>query len=175
MELLNPLNISPFFTVTDNSARKKEKEKTGIRAKKEFDAVLRTRTAAESVPEENAVFTPEAASTKLDTVLFDEKLTELIDAVYACGDALKKRPFTDTFLAYKQSLSRFMRFVVDNSYEVEVRERRKGKKRRISVTVQIINAKLDELATGILYNQIDQLKILAKVEQINGILIDFMS
>lgn len=68
-----------------------------------------------------------------------------------------------------------MRFVVDNSYEVEVRERRKGKKRRISVTVQIINAKLDELATGILYNQIDQLKILAKVEQINGILIDFMS
>ena len=68
-----------------------------------------------------------------------------------------------------------MRFVVDNSYEVEVRERRKGKKRRILVTVQIINAKLDELATGILYNQIDQLKILAKVEQINGILIDFMS
>ena len=68
-----------------------------------------------------------------------------------------------------------MHFVVQNAYELEVRERRKGTKRQQLVTVQTINAKLDELAADILYNQADQLKILAKIEEINGLLVDFLS
>ena len=62
--------------------------------------------------------------------VFDEQLTELVDAVYAAGDELKKNPFTDTFIIYKKRLSRFMQFVVQNAYELEVRERRKGTKRQ---------------------------------------------
>ena len=182
MAAVDPMHISPFFNVPDAQPRKKVKdERTSARNKSagsvfgtllketEKEAALETEFETESEVRENQnVRGKEGLS-------FDERLTELVDAVYAAGDELKKNPFTDTFIRYKKQLSRFMHFVVQNAYELEVRERRKGTKRQQLVTVQTINAKLDELAADILYNQADQLKILAKIEEINGLLVDFLS
>ncbi len=182
MAAVDPMHISPFFNVPDALPRKKVKdERTSAKGKNagsvfgtllketEKEAALETEFETESEVRENQnVRGKEGLS-------FDEQLTELVDAVYAAGDELKKNPFTDTFIRYKKQLSRFMHFVVQNAYELEVRERRKGTKRQQLVTVQTINAKLDELAADILYNQADQLKILAKIEEINGLLVDFLS
>lgn len=172
MAAVDPLQTS-FFNPADTLTRKKDKDKKIPAVKKSFAEVLKG--AAEDETSEQIVFAGKNIPDNFDNLSFDEKLTALVDGVYAAGDELKKKPFTDNFIAYKQNLSRFMRFVVDNSYELEIREQRKGKKRRQLITVQTINAKLDELAAGILYNQADQLKILAKIDEINGILVDFLS
>lgn len=95
--------------------------------------------------------------------------------MYTAGDALKKNPYTEDFLTYKTALSHFIRFVVQNSYDIELHERRKGKKKQIVMNVQVINKKLDDLAADILYNQADQLKILAKIDEINGIVVNLLS
>lgn len=173
MAAVDPLQSS-FFNPADTLTRKKDKDKKIPAVKKSFADVLKE--AAEDEPAEQQVLsTNNMLPDNFESLPFDDKLTALVDGVYAAGDELKKKPFTDTFIVYKQSLSRFMRFVVDNSYELEIREQRKGKKRRQLITVQIINTKLDELAAGILYNQADQLKILAKIDEIHGILVDFLS
>ncbi|WP_428770702.1 YaaR family protein [Treponema sp. HNW] len=169
---IDPLQSS-FFNPGENLTHKKDRDKEKLRVQKSFADVLK-RTSEDSAAEQQ-VLSAHMMPDNFDALSFDDKLTALVDGVYAAGDELKKKPFTDSFIAYKQSLSRFMRFVVDNSYELEIREQRKGKKRRQLITVQTINAKLDELAADILYNQADQLKILAKIDEIHGVLVDFLS
>ena len=180
MAAVDPMHISPFFAVPDAQPRKKVKDERTSAQNKSTGSVFGTllketeKEAAIEAEFETEVRENQNVREKAD-LSFDEQLTELVDAVYAAGDELKKNPFTDTFIRYKKQLSRFMHFVVQNAYELEVRERRKGTKRQQLVTVQTINAKLDELAADILYNQADQLKILAKIEEINGLLVDFLS
>lgn len=180
MAAVDPMHISPFFAVPDAQPRKKVKdERTSAQNKSTgsvFGTLLKETEKEAAIEAEFETEVRENQNVREKAGLsFDEQLTELVDAVYAAGDELKKNPFTDTFIIYKKRLSRFMQFVVQNAYELEVRERRKGTKRQQLVTVQTINAKLDELAADILYNQADQLKILAKVEEINGLLVDFLS
>ena len=169
---IDPLQSS-FFNPGENLTHKKDKDKEKLRVKKNFADVLKH--TSEDSSADRQVLSASMLPDNFGGLSFDDKLTALVDGVYAAGDELKKKPFTDSFIAYKQSLSRFMRFVIDNSYELEIREQRKGKKRRQLITVQTINAKLDELAADILYNQADQLKILAKIDEIHGILVDFLS
>ena len=180
MAAVDPMHISPFFAVPDAQPRKKVKdERTSAQNKSTgsvFGTLLKETEKEAAIEAEFETEVRENQNVREKAGLsFDEQLTELVDAVYAAGDELKKNPFTDTFIIYKKRLSRFMQFVVQNAYELEVRERRKGTKRQQLVTVQTINAKLDELAADILYNQADQLKILAKIEEINGLLVDFLS
>lgn len=180
MAAVDPMHISPFFAVPDAQPRKKVKdERTSAQNKSTgsvFGTLLKETEKEAAIEAEFETEVRENQNVREKAGLsFDEQLTELVDAVYAAGDELKKNPFTDTFIIYKKRLSRFMQFVVQNAYELEVRVRRKGTKRQQLVTVQTINAKLDELAADILYNQADQLKILAKVEEINGLVVDFLS
>ncbi|MGI5173279.1 YaaR family protein [Treponema sp. OMZ 840] len=176
MAAVDPLNISPFFSVSDGLQRKKKKEEKITREKSDFTEILAHTEKIQEAQTESEIGNLKIAGAKIPSnASFDDVLTELVDDVYTAGDALKKNPFTDTFIVYKQKLSRFMQFVIQNAYEMEVRERRKGKKRQQLITIQTINAKLDSLAADILYNQADQLKILAKIEEINGLLVDFLS
>lgn len=176
MSAIDPLQSS-FFNPGHTLTRKKDKDKDKPGIKRSFADILRSssRDVLQSPDFDRPLFAAGSVPDNFDGLSFDDKLTALVDNVYAAGDELKKNPFTDNFIVYKQNLSRFMRFVIDNSYELEIREQRRGKKRRQLITVQILNTKLDELAAGILYNQIDQLKILAKIDEINGILVDFLS
>ena len=58
----------------------------------------------------------------LANLSFDEAMQVLIDSVYEAGDILKKKPYADSFVIYKKAIGEFLRFVVDESYEVEDQE-----------------------------------------------------
>jgi uncharacterized protein YaaR (DUF327 family) len=47
-------------------------------------------------------------------------------------------------------------------------------KRKKFTQVEIIDQKLEQLAAGILSNQKDQLGLLGKIEEINGLLVDLL-
>ena len=88
-----------------------------------------------------------------------------------------------------------IRFVVVNNYEVNIRQKktRPGKagqpsrlfvfsdytvptqKKNPRYSIEIINKKLDALARETLSNQASNLKILAQVDEIKGLIVDLMS
>ena len=169
------ININQYVTAAQFNAGKtsgNRNEKTaktgGIR--KKFSEILHK---SETEIEVDSYLPAEIAG--MD---FEEALSFLLDKVTMAGDNLKNNPFTDAFADYRKKISQFMRFVVKNCYDVEeslgtpsVRVPRPKKK----YLVKVIDDKLDQLAREILENHVDQLKMLAKVDEINGLLVDMLS
>ncbi len=169
---LDPLGLAPAFSQAGEIAKKKEQKSTTTKLKsKSFASVLQTSQEQQEVlSSENTDFLSE-----IEGKSFDDTLQYLVDSVYSAGDRLKKNPYTDEFKNYRKTLSHFLEFVVKNTYEIETHQRKRGKKRVVYTLVNVVNEKLDKLANGILFNQTDQLNILARVEEINGLLVDFFS
>jgi uncharacterized protein YaaR (DUF327 family) len=105
----------------------------------------------------------------------DEVIKELLDAVHSAGDDLKNRPLPQEILQYKHAVRNFLQFVVKNSYIVEKQYIGVNvRKRKEKTLVQVVDQKLEQLAAGILAGQTAQLEILARLEEITGILIDLL-
>jgi len=103
-------------------------------------------------------------------------IQELLDGIFASGDALKKSPTMDTIKEYRQKVKDFVKYVVQNSVRVE--ETTSGAnilKRKRFTLIRVIDERLDALAAQVLSGQKDQLSILAQIDQINGMLVDLVS
>jgi uncharacterized protein YaaR (DUF327 family) len=115
-------------------------------------------------------------------------VTMLLDDVHSAGDALKNRPFPDEIKQYKAAVRNFMRFVLGNAYSVEVKEgiankykpqfaNKKGSVRDnklVFTNIEVIDRKLENLANEIMSAQIAQIKLLSRIEEINGLLINLL-
>lgn len=119
----------------------------------------------------------------------EETVTMLMDEVHSTGSALQERPCADEIVRYKQAVRNFMYYVVENGFTIE---HEKGLPRYMQpgftgnrgtdlanekkpyTKIHIIDKKLDNLAAGILAGQLDHLKIIAGLEEINGLLIDLL-
>ncbi len=103
-------------------------------------------------------------------------LEELLDGVFGAGDALKAAPTVDTIREYRSRVRAFLAYVVERVLAVE--ETTSGvniMKRKRFTLVKVIDAKLEELAASVLAMQKEQLGILARVDEINGLLVDLVS
>ena len=124
-----------------------------------------------------------------DLPVSEETAVQLMDEVHLAGSALLDRPLPDEILRYKQSVRNFMHYIVKNGFTVETeaglprfmlpgftgqRGTDEALERRKYNKVQVIDKKLEDMAAGILAGQRDQLKILAGLEEINGLLIDLL-
>ena len=111
----------------------------------------------------------------------DEKEQFLLDCVRSCGDNLKRRPLPQEMLEFKKAVRNFLHYVVENSYEIrpEVTQKKiiiRGEKRtekKYYQQVRVVDQKLEELASGILLKQINELDLKSKLEEITGLLVDF--
>jgi uncharacterized protein YaaR (DUF327 family) len=168
---------SPYFatiagqaTVQSGAAKasgNKKKEKTGIRS---FAQLVSSEAVASETVDTSAI--PE----RLIGLAPEKILEALLDDVHSSGDRLKGSQLPDNIVAYKNAVRSFMKYIVASSYTVI--ERTSGGnilKRKKFTQVQIIDEKLEQLAAGILSNQKDQLGLLGKIEEINGLLVDLMS
>ncbi len=103
-------------------------------------------------------------------------LEELLDEVSAMGEKLAENPTIDNIKEYKKRVGDFINYIVNKAVILE--ERVSGLdilKRKRFTLVKIIDRKLEQLAAEVLRNQRDQLMILEKVEEINGMLVDLLS
>jgi uncharacterized protein YaaR (DUF327 family) len=116
----------------------------------------------------------------------EETLNQLLSDVRSSGDALRDRPFPQEILTYKKAVRDFMRYVVDNGYQVgkslgvPSSERpnykgTRGTQERVHVAIQVVDHKLEELAAMLLTHQHSQLELLSRLEEIRGILVDLVS
>ena len=100
-------------------------------------------------------------------------LEDLLDGVTAAGDRLKRSQTTEDIRAYRLAVKSFLRFIVDHVLDVE--EHVSGinvLKRKKFTLVRVIDQKLENLANAVLLGQSDQLDILRRLEEINGLLVD---
>lgn len=123
-------------------------------------------------------FSIEGMPPEIAKMNFDEALSFLMDQVTMAGDELKKNPYGDTFPKYRQKVAQFFRFVEKRAYnvqEVEVRRTARNLNPKKKYIIKVVDDKLDQLARDILYNQADQLTLLSKVNEINGLIVDLIS
>ncbi len=99
----------------------------------------------------------------------------LVDEVVRAGDRLREHVDNASLEAYKLAVHRFLSAVVRRGLDVE--ERTSGtnifKRKRFAVLTEI-DRKLSSLAAAVLSGQRRQLDILARIEEINGLIVDLV-
>jgi uncharacterized protein YaaR (DUF327 family) len=104
----------------------------------------------------------------------EEALQELLDDVHSAGDALRLRPLAEEIRRYKQAVRHFLRYVVTNNYSVKTESYLYNHEKRRKVQIEVADRKLEQLAAGILSGQFGQIEILARLDEITGILVDLL-
>jgi uncharacterized protein YaaR (DUF327 family) len=172
---------SPLYSGVKAEAKKAGK-KPGLRENRnlKFSEVL----------EESAANSPEALESFKDIAPSEEVVQKLLDAVRSAGDDLRQHPIPGEILKYKKAVRNFIHYVVENGYTVEKQNgipnaQKPGYKgslwdpaaKRATAyhIVRVVDRKLEQLAAGILSGQTTQLELVAKMEEITGLLVDLMS
>ncbi|MDR1637454.1 MAG: DUF327 family protein [Treponema sp.] len=114
---------------------------------------------------------------------------KLLDDARSAGDDLRNRPFPQEILRYKKAVRDFIHYVVENSLVMEEqigipKGRRPGyrgrrgspdsQERTVRHVIQVVDRKLEEMAARLLSEQLSQLELLARLEEINGLLVDLL-
>jgi uncharacterized protein YaaR (DUF327 family) len=102
----------------------------------------------------------------------EEALTQLMDAVHSAGSDLIDRPYHEEILRYKKAVRDFINYIVENAFDVQRSQTRRGGKIKTHVQVQVIDSRLEELAAAILSGQTNQLERMSKLDEIKGLLVD---
>ncbi|MDR2543479.1 MAG: DUF327 family protein [Treponema sp.] len=119
----------------------------------------------------------------------DDSINLLMDDVRDAGDVLINRPLPQEILRYKQAVRNFINYIVKNNYSLEYEEGIQNKykpgfkgrrntpaaeKSKGYTKIQIIDKKLEDLAAMLLANQVRQLELVSRLEEIKGLLIDLL-
>ncbi|AEJ62163.1 protein of unknown function DUF327 [Spirochaeta thermophila DSM 6578] len=105
-----------------------------------------------------------------------QSLEALVDGVHEAGERLKEHPTLSQARAYREAVKRLLSYAVKHMLTLE--EHTSGShlvRRKKYALVRVIDEKLERLISGILLQQVDQLSLLARVEEIQGLLVDLFS
>lgn len=103
----------------------------------------------------------------------DAEAAELLDSVFEAGDNLKRHTDPESLRAYKDAVRQFLSVVVKRGIAVE--QQQSGAdvlKRKRYALIRIIDDKLERLAAAMISNQRNQIELLAKIDEINGLIVD---
>jgi uncharacterized protein YaaR (DUF327 family) len=124
-----------------------------------------------------------------DLPVSEETVNLLMDEVRNTGDILKTRPLPEEIINYKTAVRDFMHYVVKNNYSLEhetgipkfLKPGFKGQRgtpaaneNMVYTKIQVIDRKLEDLAAMLLSSQMPQIKLVARIEEINGLLVDLL-
>jgi uncharacterized protein len=124
-----------------------------------------------------------------DLPVSEDTVNALMDDVRNTGDILRSRPFPEEIMRYKQAVRNFMNYVVKNAYSLEHEQGipnylrpsfrgRRGTPESKDATrytkIQVIDKKLEDLASMLLAGQSQQMELVSRLEEIRGLLVDLM-
>lgn len=171
------------------NTKKEEVRKAGNTKKLDFGKLLK------GTELEEPQFIADGLPPEVRTMSIDDAAVYLADAVSLAGNDFSDEQSKENLDKFKTAVSQFIRFVIVNNYEVNIKQKRPrpgkaGQPSRLFVfsdytvptqkknprySIEIINQKLDELAKETLSAQSDNLKILAQINEIKGLIVDLMS
>jgi uncharacterized protein YaaR (DUF327 family) len=150
--------------LSGRSRRKKDKSTKKLKGRSFASAV------EQSIENKSAVFDMEAHGEHR------ENLEELLDEVHQSGETLIENQSLDSIKRYRQAVSAFLAYVVQHMLDVE--EQTSGGdilRRKRFTQVRIVDGKLESLIQGVLRNQVKQLDLLEKINEIRGMLVDLIT
>ena len=103
----------------------------------------------------------------------DDTLAVLQDEVYSSGANLAENVNEETINKYKKAVKSFVNFALQHSLNVKAITSGglNPLKQRNYVIVKVIDEKIDKLTQELLFNQLEKLQILAKLDEIKGLLV----
>ena len=174
------------------NTKKEEVRKSGGLNRPDFRKLLKGEETEEAqFVTEGLNLPPEVAAMSID-----DAAVYLADAVSMAGNELSENLTKENLEQFKNSVRQFISFVVANNFEVNSRRKknRLGKDMIVpsrsnffsnyslpphrvdpKYQIQVINEKLDALARETLSTQMNNLKLLAQVNEIKGLIVDLMS
>lgn len=114
-------------------------------------------------------------SSKIDNTELYDKLKQMMEDIAAQGERLAKHVDIKDMKRYRELIRDFVNEVVANSHEFS-RENfldRRGR-HRVYGLVKLVDKELDELAQELMKEEKNGLNILAKVDEIKGLLLDMI-
>lgn len=165
-----------FFSAANSAALANSKlskeEKSSKIKKKSFASALEKSTYQNQLIQEG--FPIEIA--EMET---EEAAVYLRDEAEKAADALRQSQMPDKFADFRKKVSQFMRYIEKNNFEVKIKKRNgfnsKGQPLPPRVQIKIINQNLDEMASYFISSQKDTFKMLAKLNEITGLLVDLLA
>ena len=165
---------SLYFAATQAASQQmaQQAKKTEKKEKSAFATAFEKRREEASLVSEG--FPPEIAG-----MSEDEAVVFLKDAMDLAGEELKARQNLEAMENYRKKVSQFMKYVAKNNFAIITKKRfgrnRKGKAVDPFIQIRVIDQKLNQLATEMLILHGSNLNMLAKVEEINGLIIDLLA
>lgn len=165
---------SLYFAATQSASQQaaQQTRKTEKKEKSGFASVL-------SKNQETAMLLSEGLPAELAGMNEEEAIVFLKDAMDLAGDELKIRQNLEAMEKYRKKVSQFMKYIVKINYNfITTREQKKLRSGRVIKPmhqIQIIDQKLNQLASEMLILHGANLNLLAKLEEINGLIIDLMA
>lgn len=105
-----------------------------------------------------------------------EGLEALLDGVHECGERVKENATLRAVQDYKAAVRGFLAYVIKHTLALEQKESGASiLKRKRFTLIKVIDQKLERFAAEILQNQREQLEILKRIDEINGLLVDLLS
>ena len=166
MAKIGQLGIGSYVPAQLKGEKEKDK-KTSRTASSRFSAYI---DSTEPGAEKQMI-----ASAELGALENPQILEELIDKLFESGENLKRSPVEENLDEYKKNIRVLVNFISNKSYNV-VREKGvmnpRTFKQKEFVNIELIDKKLDSLAVYILSRQKNQMEILRRVDEINGLVIN---
>ena len=105
-----------------------------------------------------------------------QMLCDLSDSITKQGSVLAKRADISELKRYKEMVSEFMYEAVKYSYDFNKENTMDARSRhRLYATIKTVNSKLDDLTTELLSEQADNLKVMASIDEVRGLLLDLFT
>lgn len=105
-----------------------------------------------------------------------ERLNLMMEEIVMQGDKIVKRMDVRDMRRYRTLIKDFMNEIVNRSHKFS-RENfldRRGRHRVYGI-IRLVDEKLDELAQALVIEECDKIAILAKVDEIRGLLLDILA
>ena len=172
---------------SSNQALKNQKtEKSQKTTKSKFSDLVKSNQP------DNAEETNNGLPSIISTMSIEDAAIYLKDAVDNAGNDFSDNQSEENLEKFKSSVRNFIKFLVENNYEISSYSKRlrrpvpsrlfyfssysvpPKKEQTIKFKAETINQKLDDLARETLSTQMDNLKILAQVNEIKGLVIDLL-
>ena len=102
-------------------------------------------------------------------------LQDMLEEVDRLGKDLVDDPGLDNVKRYRQSVGKLLKTILGDALAVqETSSGRNILRRKKFSTITVINDKLEKLAATVIESQREQLELLRRVEEINGLLVDLL-
>ena len=104
----------------------------------------------------------------------EKRLNEMIDAIIRAGNDLARSPTKKNLAKYKERIREFLKFVEKKLYKVADNMDFSTNKPRLHVIAEKIDEKLEDLTNALLAAERPTLNIMARVGEINGLILDLV-